>query len=158
MAQNSAVTHNGKAVTIKKTFSRQTTVSTYINANTAIIWALLTDAQGYPRWNNAVVSIEGKIAAGEKIRLTGTLAPKRVFKLTVKEFIPNEKLVWGDAIGSRVYYLTKLNEGETLFTMDEKIGGPLFPLFAGMILPFDEAFEQFAEGLKTEAEKIMNTK
>jgi hypothetical protein len=59
---------NGQAVTIKKTFSRQTTVSTEIEADAAIIWALLTNARDYPRWNPTVLSIEGNIAAGEKIK------------------------------------------------------------------------------------------
>jgi len=38
--------------------------------------------------------------------------------------------------------------------MREKIGGPMFPLFAKMIPPFDASFEQFAADLKAEAEKI----
>jgi hypothetical protein len=38
--------------------------------------------------------------------------------------------------------------------MQEKIGGPLFPLFAGMIPSFDASFDQFALDLKNEAEKI----
>ena len=42
--------------------------------------------------------------------------------------------------------------------MVEKIGGPLFPLFAKMIPPFDGAFEQYAKDLKHEAEKISKTK
>jgi hypothetical protein len=37
--------------------------------------------------------------------------------------------------------------------MTEKIGGPLFPLFAKMIPPFDDSFEKFASDLKQEAEK-----
>jgi hypothetical protein len=46
----------------------------------------------------------------------------------------------------------------TNFTMVEKIGGLLFPLFAKMILPFDETFEQFAKDLKNEAEIISKAK
>ena len=45
----------------------------------------------------------------------------------------------------------------TNFSMVEKIGGPLFPLFAKMIPPFDKAFEQFAKDLKKEAETITKT-
>jgi len=41
--------------------------------------------------------------------------------------------------------------------MREKIGGPLFPLFAKMIPPFDDSFDQFAADLKEEAE-TMNSK
>ena len=37
--------------------------------------------------------------------------------------------------------------------MRENIGGPMFPLFAGMIPSFDEFFEQFAADLKKAAEK-----
>ena len=42
--------------------------------------------------------------------------------------------------------------------MSEKIGGPVFPLFAKMIPPFDRSFEQFASDLKKEAEAITKTK
>jgi uncharacterized protein YndB with AHSA1/START domain len=149
---------NGKAATIKKTFSRQTSVSIEIKADPSIIWALLTTAPDIPRWNSTIISIEGKIAAGEKIKLVSTLDPKRTFKLTVKEFEPTYKLVWGDAMGARVFMLGKNPNGTVQFTMTEKIGGPIFPLFAKMIPPFDTAFEQFAADLKKEAEKIMTTK
>ncbi len=37
--------------------------------------------------------------------------------------------------------------------MTEKIGGPLFPLFAKMIPSFNDAFDAYARDLKTEAEK-----
>lgn len=146
------------ATTVRKTFSRETSVQTEIAAEPAIVWKLLTNAEDYPRWNTTVVSIDGKIAVGETIRLKSTLDSKRVFKLKVKEFQPNTRLVWGDGMGSRVYCVTKNGNGTALFSMTEKIGGPLFPLFAGMIPAFDEAFDQFAADLKKEAEHIMNTK
>jgi hypothetical protein len=38
--------------------------------------------------------------------------------------------------------------------MHEKIGGPIFPLFALMIPPFDEAFDRFAADLKKKAESL----
>lgn len=142
---------NGRAATTKTLFSRETSVSIGINAPQATIWALLTNAAGYPRWNSTIVSLEGTIAQGQKIRLVSTLDPKRTFKLTVKEMLPNKRLVWGDAMGSRVYTLEPSASG-VVFTMTEKIGGPLFPLFAKMIPPFDASFEQFAADLKKAAE------
>lgn len=63
----------------------------------------------------------------------------------------NEKLVWGDALGERVYTLTKNHNG-VLFNMTEKIGGLMFPLFAKKIPSFDASFEQFAADLKKAAE------
>ena len=71
----------------------------------------------------------------------------------MKEVEAEKRLVWGDAMGKREYKLTPSASGQTNFTMTEKIGGPLFPLFAKMIPPFDESFEKFALDLKNEAEK-----
>jgi len=149
---------NSKAVTIKKTFSRETAISVDIQADKSVIWALLTNASDYPRWNSTVISIDGTITKGGKIKLKSTLDPKRVFKLAVKEFEADNKLVWGDAMGKRTYTLKSIGNGLTNFSMNEKIGGPIFPLFAKMIPPFDKSFEQFAIDLKKEAETISNTK
>lgn len=143
-----------KANTIKKTFSRETSVSVDIQADSKTIWSLLTNAENYPKWNSTVISIDGKIALGEKIQLKSYLDPKRVFKLSVKELEPEKRLVWGDAMGNREYKLTPISNGQTNFSMTEKIGGPLFPLFAKMIPPFDESFDKFAHDLKTESEKL----
>ena len=148
----------GKAITTKSTFSRETSVSTTIQADPGIVWALLTHAADYPRWNSTVTSLTGNIRQGETIELKSTLDPKRTFKLKVKEIVPEKRLVWGDAQGSRVYAIDKGEGGTVLFTMREKIGGPLFPLFAGMIPSFDESFEKFAADLKREAETIQRSK
>jgi len=147
---------NGKATTEKKTFNRTTSVSTDIKADPAIVWKLLTTASDYPRWNSTVISVDGNIAAGEKIRLKSALAPKRTFKLQVKEFLKEERLVWGDGQGNRLYTLVKKNETVT-FSMVEKIGGLMFPMYAKYIPSFDQSFEQFAADLKKEAETIQNS-
>lgn len=152
------VTSNGKAVTTKKTFSRETAVSIDIQADKSIIWALLTNANDFPRWNSTLISIDGTIKQGEKIKLKAKLDPKREFKLTVKEFEADNRMVWGDAMGNRVFTIKSIGNNLTNFLMSEKIGGPLFPLFAKMIPPFDQAFEQYAKDLKNEAETISKTK
>jgi uncharacterized protein YndB with AHSA1/START domain len=150
--------YNGKATTTRSTFSRETSISTTIQADPAIVWALLTHAADYPRWNSTVTSIKGNIRQGETVELMSTLDAKRTFKLKVKEFVPEKRLVWGDAMGNRTYTIDKEQGGSVVFTMREKIGGPLFPLFAGMIPSFDESFEQFAADLKREAETIQRSK
>ena len=156
--QTNSTTQEGKATTIRKTFSRETSVWTTIFANPAIVWALLTRASDIPRWNSTVTSINGEIKEGETIELKSTLDEKRTFKLKIKEFVPEKRLVWGDAQGNRIYTIDKANAGGVLFKMTEKIGGPLFPLFAKYIPSFDESFEQFAADLKREAESIQNSK
>ena len=157
MSNMHAMAQSGKASTVKKTFNRTTNISQTIQADADAIWSILTDAQDFARWNSTVVSIEGEIREGEKIRLKSTLDPKRTFKLKVKEMIPNQKLVWGDGMGKRTYLLESKGDA-TIFTMTEKIGGFLFPLFASKIPPFDESFEQFAADLKKEAEAISAAK
>ncbi len=151
MTSQSSNSQNAKANTIKKTFSRTTAISQLINAEPSIVWSLLTNAADFARWNSTVVSIEGDIKAGQKIKLKSTLDESRTFKLKVKEFVPNKKLTWGDAMGQRTFTLRE--EGsKTHFTMHEKIGGPLFPLFASKIPSFDESFEQFSADLARAAE------
>lgn len=152
MSSISTMAQDGKATTEKKTFSRTTSVSQTIQADAAKIWALLTNAQDFPRWNSTVVSIEGNIQLKEKIKLKSTLDESRTFKLKVKEFEPSQKLVWGDGLGERVYTLESKGN-QTVFTMTERIGSFMFPLFAGKIPSFDASFEQFAADLKKEAEK-----
>ncbi|MFM9949998.1 MAG: SRPBCC family protein [Saprospiraceae bacterium] len=149
---------NGKATTAKTTFSRETSVGIEIKADASIVWALLTNASDYPRWNSTVISIEGDIALGGQIRLKSTLDPKRTFKLRIKTFEPERKMAWGDGQGNRVYTLTDQGNGMLSFHMHEKIGGLMFPLYAKYIPPFDQSFEQFAADLKREAEIIANTK
>ena len=61
-------------------------------------------------------------------------------------------MVWGDAMGQRTYTL-QADGGTTIFTMTEKIGGLMFPLFANKIPSFDETFETFAKDLKKAAEQ-----
>ena len=143
---------DGHAVTVKRLFSRQTSVAIAINAPAETIWRILTDATQFASWNSTVVELTGKIAPGESIQLRSTLAPKRIFKLKVKEFEPPQKLSWGDAMGKRTYLLTPIANGLTRFSMTEAIGGPLFPLFSKLIPSFDESFNQFAADLKKAAE------
>ncbi|MEO0896967.1 MAG: SRPBCC family protein [Bacteroidota bacterium] len=151
MTTLTSMAQEGKATTMKKTFHRTTSISQTIQADAATIWSLLTTSADFLRWNSTIVSLEGEIKKGEKIKLVSTLDPERSFKLSIKEFIPNQTLVWGDAMGSRTYTLEPKGDA-TLFTMSEKIGGPIFPLFANKIPSFDASFEQFVADLKKEAE------
>ena len=156
--QANSKSQEGRATTIRRTFSRETSVQMTISADPAIVWALLTHASDFPRWNSTVTSIQGAIKEGGIIELKSTLDSKRMFKLKIKEFVPEKRLVWGDSQGSRVYTIDKGAGGGTHFSMSEKIGGPLFPLFASYIPPFDESFERFTADLKKEAESIQSLK
>jgi len=54
MTSLSASAQNGKAQTTKKTFSRETVVSTVIDADASVLWTLLTNVEDYSRWNSTI--------------------------------------------------------------------------------------------------------
>ena len=54
----------GKAKTAKTTFHRETSISIEIKASAAIVWALLTKASDYSRWNSTVTSFGREDCAG----------------------------------------------------------------------------------------------
>jgi len=144
------------AKTTKSFFSRETAVEIDIRAQPEDVWSILVNAADYPKWSSTITSLEGRIALGEKIALKSILDEKRTFKLKVLELEApihgNGRMVWGDAMGKRTYELAKKDASTVTFSMRERIGGPLFPLFAGMIPPFDDVFDKFAADLKKKAE------
>jgi hypothetical protein len=92
------------------------------------------------------------------IKLRSTLDPKRTFKLKIKEMDSENRMVWGDSQGNRIYSLSNQGNGIVRVSMTEKIGGLMFPLYAKYIPPFDQAFEQFVTDLKRKSESIQSTK
>jgi hypothetical protein len=128
-----------------------------INAKPERIWALLTDAAGFPRWNSTVTSIEGKIALGEKLGVRVPLAPKRTFTPKVTAFTPAQGMQWSDGMapmfkGVRTFTLTQKAGGVTEFKMREEFAGIMLPLIKGSLPDFTPAFEAYATDLKRAAE------
>ena len=133
------------------------TVSRRINAEPEKVWALLADASRYRQWNRAVVSIEGRIAAGETVSLVSIANPKRTFRLHVTELTAPTRMVWRDGMplglftGERTY-LVEPREGVTHFEMTEEYTGLLAGVFTKAIPDLTESFNLFADSLKTAAE------
>ena len=122
------------------------------------VWAVLTDAAGYPDWNSTIISLDGSIAEGERIALVSTLNPKRTFTLSVSDVQPPTSMVWSDGMplglfsGVRTFTLTDAGEGATEFSMREVYSGLLAPLITKSIPDMTESFEAFAADLKATAE------
>jgi uncharacterized protein YndB with AHSA1/START domain len=137
--------------------TRRYAVERSIGAPPATVWALLTDATTYAAWNDAVLSISGPIALGERIELVSIADPKRTFKLRVAELVPPNRMVWTDGMplglfrGTRTYELHEVPEG-TRFTMVEEFTGPLAGLITKMIPDLTDSFDRFADGLQRAAE------
>lgn len=156
---STSVANNGKAVSTQTTFSRTTTIQISIHSSPTIIWNLLTNAQDFTRWNSTILSMEGSIEEGKKIKLKSTTDPSRIFTLKVQQIQQQKSMVWADGMapffrGVRQYRLEEQSDGSSTFFMQETLSGLMFPLAAKHIPSFDEPFEQFATDLKKEAEAI----
>lgn len=134
------------------------TVRRTINASPEKVWAVLTDAAGYPAWNTAVVSLRGRIALGEKVRLVSAVDPKRTFTLRVTELARPHRMVWASGMplglfkGVRTYELSPTGDGGTEFSMVEVFSGPLAPMITKAIPDLTESFQQWADGLTRASE------
>jgi hypothetical protein len=129
-----------------------------IRARPEAIWALLTDAAGYPNWNSTVERIDGRIAADGKITVHAKSARGRAFSLRVTEFVPIRRMTWAGGMplglftGIRNFVLTPMGSGDVNFAMDESYRGPLAPLITRSIPDLQPAFNAFAADLKRRAE------
>jgi hypothetical protein len=137
-----------------KTFA----VKTSIRATPECIWALLTDAPAYTRWNNTVEKIDGKIAQGERISVHPKINPGRAFPIKVAEFEPPRRMVWRGGMplglfkGERTFTLRPESTGDVEFSMREEYTGLMAPLIGRSIPDLQPAFDEFARDLKRAAE------
>lgn len=131
--------------------------STTIDAAPPAVWAILTDAPGYARWDSGVERVEGDIAPGQKIKVQSKANPGRTFPVVVTEFTPDRKMTWTGGMpmglfkGVRTFTLTP-EAGRTRFQMREEYTGPLLPLIWRSMPDLGPSFRQFADGLKARAE------
>ena len=138
-------------------FSITCRVALDIRAPAARIWSLLTDADGFPRWNSTVSRVEGQIREGERLRLhvPGT---DRTFTPTVSGLVPDKRMTWTGGFspvfkGVRTFELRPCDDGSTQFAMEERFSGLMLPFVKGSMPDFGPVFERYANDLKVEAER-----
>jgi hypothetical protein len=147
-----------KAFQTGGTFRMTCAITTCIRARPERIWALLTDAAGFSRWNSTVTRIEGPIAVGQRLKLEVPAAPGRVFKPKVASMEPGRSMVWSDGMaplfkGVRTFTLEPSDDGSTDFSMKEEFSGLMLPLIKGSLPDFAPMFERYAEDLRRAAER-----
>jgi hypothetical protein len=129
-----------------------------IEAAPATIWAILTDAPGYSRWDSGVIRVDGRIAPGEKLKLVSEANPKRTFSLKVTEFRPDQRMTWEGGMplglfrGVRTFTLSPQGNG-TRFSVREEYTGALLPMIWRSMPDLGPSFQKFATGLKQRAER-----
>jgi hypothetical protein len=140
------------------TFAMTCGVEVNIRANAEIVWNLLTDSKGFPRWNSTVTGIEGQIREGERLRLhvPGT---NRTFTPEVSGVVAARQMVWSDGLplvfkGVRTFVLEPRDDNSTDFAMEEQFSGLMFALAKSMLPDFRPIFQAYANDLKREAERL----
>ena len=150
-------TNKAKVTKTGSAFRMDTAISATIHATPDRIWALLTDAPGFPRWNSTVTSIEGEIAEGRTLKLKVPTGGERVFKPKVSNVEPGRSMIWSDGMapmfkGVRTFTLTLNGDGSTEFSMKEEFSGLMLPMIKGSLPDFGPVFETYVEDLKRAAE------
>jgi hypothetical protein len=148
---------DNKATSSATTFRMETTVAINIKASADKIMSLLTNASDFTKWNSTVISVDGQIKQGEKIKLVSKLDPKRTFNLKVAQLTPTT-MIWQDGFapmfsGVRSFSLRPKADGTTGFSMTEVFKGIMLPMIKGSLPDFKPNFDQYALDLKTAAEK-----
>jgi len=130
-----------------------------IDAPAEKIWKILTTPNSYPEWDPNMITLGGKIAAGETLSVLTKLAPDRAFKPKVTTFEPNKKMIWSSGMplglfkGERIFTLTPTGDNQVEFFTQETFSGLLLPLFKSNIPDMTQVFQDFSEGLKQYAEQ-----
>jgi hypothetical protein len=134
-------------------------VTSDIEANPDAIWTILTDAPRLSRWDSGIDRVEGTIAPGETIKVFSKVSPGRAFPVKVVDFMPGRGMRWSGGMplglfkGVRTFTLSPSQDSRsTRFTMREEYTGPLLPMIWKSMPDLGPSFEQFASGLKKEAE------
>ena len=131
--------------------------SSRIEAGPDAIWTILADGANYSSWDSGVVSLEGTIGLGNKLKVTSEANPKRAFPVKVTAFDPGKGMVWTGGMplglfkGERTYTLTAQGD-VTRFQMREEYTGLLHKMIFKSIPDLQSSFEKFANGLKAKAE------
>jgi hypothetical protein len=140
----------------KQMFSQEVSIRAHVRARPEAVWALLTDAAGFPRWNSTVEQIEGPITVGTKLKIRVPSAPGQTFSPTVTVADAPRTMVWQDGFfpmfqGTRTFTLTPDGDG-TLFEMHERFRGLMLPMIRGSLPDFGPIFERYAADLAAAAE------
>ena len=127
-----------------------------IAAGPQAVWAVLTDPARIVAGGLGVTRLEGRIAAGQKIRLESAVAPGRLFTLLVEVCEEPGRMVWASGVplifnGRRTFTLTAMRGG-CEFHMAEVYRGLMLPLIWRSMPDMQPGLDRFADGLKRVAE------
>jgi uncharacterized protein YndB with AHSA1/START domain len=131
-----------------------------IDASPDVVWAILTDGAGYAEWNPEILSVDGRFALNERIKVRVRLGNGAVRRLSLKltDYEPGARMVWtgglplGLFVGTRTLTVSR-RDGRTDFRMALSMTGPLAPLILKSLGDRQPDIDAFSAGLKKFAER-----
>lgn len=143
---------------------KKLTTEIMIEAPAAVVWEILADLDRYEEWNPFIVSAQGDVTEGSRLRNDMQLSGGRTttIKPTVTSVEPGRYFEWLGHLGVRGLFdgrhqfkLEAVGEG-TRFIQSEEFTGILVPLFAKMLDGGTRAgFEAMNQEIKKRAEKAL---
>jgi len=133
-----------------------------INSDPLKIWEILTEFEKYSDWNPFIISIEGTLKVGNKLKVS--IRPPdsepMTFKPFVKKVVPGKQFSWrGNLIipglfeGEHIFELKKQGKGQTLLIHRENFNGLLVSMLWKKLQPkTQEGFQLMNQKIKERAE------
>jgi len=130
-----------------------------IEAAPDVVWGQAANFEKYGEWNPFFTSIEGKLAPGEKVRVT--MQPvgkkKQSFSPKILSVEPGTGWVWRGRLGipglfdgRHTFTMQRTGDGAVVFRQEERFSGILVP-FVGF-RPYIQGWERMNEALAERAE------
>ena len=127
----------------------------------SVIWAMIVDINGWPAWNPLYPKARGEIQFGAELELEVALpgeAP-RAIKPKIRDWTPNEQIIWdlsmmgGLLRSTRYIEIETLENGNCIFSNGEYFEGPLMGLIGKKTRRAIKAgFRAFGETVRDRAE------
>ena len=133
-----------------------------INASKESIWKVLTDFPKYSEWNSFMVSIEGPLKVGGKLRNVMVLEEKeQVFNPRITKIIEYKQLEWIGSLpiglfnGRHYFIIEEISNGQCKLIHGEIFTGWLHKMIMNKIGEKTlERFLEWNEAFKTRVEQL----
>ena len=128
-----------------------------INARSATVWDIITDARNYTVWESGITHVRGELRNGGTIRIRTYAGGDRTFRLRVQQ-MPGEVMTWTRGVplgllsGVRTFTLKPLG-GMTHLRVKEEFTGPLCGLLLWeFVSDTQQAFIDYVNAVRKRAE------
>jgi hypothetical protein len=132
-----------------------------VQAPGSVIWAMVSDINGWPAWNPIYPKAEGEVQFGARLKLEVALPGEkpRAIQPTIQDWTPGEQIIWtlslmgGLLRSTRYIEIEVLGDTNCIFSNGEFFEGPLMRFMPRRLRRAIKAgFRQFCETVRERAE------